>query len=645
MTSIGPIIVTIRPIPMKTKIPYHWVPCASVRPWIDAFRSCGRGTQGHPIPRLLVSILLLFGLHPSAQPIYTVNNGDLNFLDANKVHKVGPLGESAGNKTLYRNVMISEGKAVDCIVTTESITNGSFSQPPSPCPNTIPFDYKEPSNCPAGTLRDNQDRFFSPMMIFGTGGGNVKFKFEFIVGGSYNDGTGKGKPVILKNVMVNSYDIDGTTGCHIPDATKNQYNDFSGFNAAARSTPGSKIFPTYNSGTGHTRFMSTSNCNVHNVTDPSTRIRVEYDFIQEFEVVMGMTGPGNAFYMLDFGPGPYWIPEYLGGAVLNLNTSTESYNNSGAFCTVPVKISSGEGNIASSNNAINELFMAFASSDILDGNNEFLTTDMNNPTAHIRLGAPFSGSQTFSVSGIVYRAERMENSGYRTIKIVRNDGNTMTSAQTESLLDAFSYYNTVNTAGIRRFRIWFREGTYTSTFGFFELYGGCMILKARALDFDAVQEKSYVRIEWRTEDLQDIVGYSLERSIDGNTWLEVARFTVEKNNGAYNMRHFDRPATGGIHQYRLVERYTDGRFGHSPVRSVNFRESPGTLKPHPNPVTDGILHLLLEKDGEVTVVDQSNRRVMHNHLKAGRHRIELGTLPKGVYILKADGRAHRILLR
>lgn len=599
-----------------------------------------------PLQPLLLAVLsLLFGIGAAAQPIYTVNYGDLNFYDANKTHKLGTRGETAGSKTLYTNVVTVGGDIVDCIVTTESITNGSFTLPLDPCPNTIPFDYREPSNCPPGSLTGNQDRFFSPTLFFNAGGGNVRFKFEFIKGGSYNNSTHRGQPVILKNVMINSYDIDGNSNCSVPNPALNQFNDFSGFNAAARATPGSNIFPSYNSTTGMTRFMSTSNCNIANIQDPATRIRVEYNYIQEFEVVMGMTGQGRAFFMLDFGPGPYWIPQYLGGNIFDLNTNTDSYNNSGAFCTVPLKLTAGNGNVSGTNNAIDDFFFTFANVDIIDGNSEYLTTDVNNAAAHIRLGSPFTGSQTFSVGGVLYRADKSDNSGYRTMRISKNDGTKMTEAQAEALIDAFHYFNSVNTPGVRRFRIWYREGAATSTFGFFELYGGCMILKARAMDFLAVRKGSEAVLEWRTDDLRDIVGYGLQRSRDGLSWEDVGEFPVESGGGTYLGRHIDRPALKGIVQYRLVERYSDGRIGQSPVRSVNFGETVGSLNPHPNPVTDGTLYIELEKDGEVTIADASNRRVFQGFFKAGRNRVEMGTLPKGVYILNADGRSHRILLQ
>jgi hypothetical protein len=53
----------------------------------------------------------------------------LAFLAANKIHKVGTVGSSAGSKTLYTNVITIGSQQIDCIVKTVSISNGSFSLP------------------------------------------------------------------------------------------------------------------------------------------------------------------------------------------------------------------------------------------------------------------------------------------------------------------------------------------------------------------------------------------------------------------------------------------------------------------------------------------------------------------------------------
>jgi len=167
---------------------------------------------------LLTIFILLSGFFSaSAQAVFNANNGNISFLAANKSHKVGTNGSGVGNVTLYTNVITIAGQQIDCIIRTVSLTNGSFALPASAPSGTIPFDYSSPTG---SGLSANLDRFFSPMLTFNSGGGSAKFKFEFILGNSYNNSTNKGTPVIIQNVLLNTYDIDGNDG-----ANSNQYNN------------------------------------------------------------------------------------------------------------------------------------------------------------------------------------------------------------------------------------------------------------------------------------------------------------------------------------------------------------------------------------------------------------------------------------
>ena len=127
---------------------------------------------------LLTSLFLLSGFFSaSAQAVFNANNGNISFLAANKIHKVGTNGSGVGNVTLYTNVITIAGQQIDCIIRTVSLTNGSFALPASAQSGTIPFDYSSPTG---SGLSANLDRFFSPMLTFNSGGGSAKFKFEFI---------------------------------------------------------------------------------------------------------------------------------------------------------------------------------------------------------------------------------------------------------------------------------------------------------------------------------------------------------------------------------------------------------------------------------------------------------------------------------
>ncbi len=613
-------------------------------------------TAWNPFRALIFLFPLLTCLNASqttAQPVYDIQYGNLDFPDARKVHKKGTFGQTAGSRTLYTNVVTVEGQQIDCIITTVSITNGYFQYPTGFCTGTIPFDFREVQNCPnrdtsVVSLYSNEDRFFTPTFFFETGGGSCRFKFEFILGNSYNDATDKGQSVILKNVMVNSYDIDGNVDCANPNPSLNQYNDFSGFNAAARATPGTNIIPQYNTASGMTRFQSISNCNKRDITDPATRIRVEYNYLQGFEVVVGMTGRGRAFFFLDFGQGPIWTPQYLGAPVLDLNTAAfgDGYNNITTMCSAPEKLSKGTSNILSVNNSISELIIAVSASDIKDGNAEIITADINNSSSHVKLGSPFSGTVNFTLNSIGYKVDKTESGGIRKMVFTRSNGSTMTDLQAETLIDALLYYNAVNSIGQRKFTIWLREGLVTSTFAFFEIYGGCIVLGSGTTVFTARQENNGILLRWQSSSEPEIYQYNIERSTDGAAWETIHHISV-KPGGHSTLFHTyqDRPLIGGLYHYRLIETDLNGIRRTSPQRVVRFERDRKGPMIFPNPTENGRLNLLLDQPGLVRIFDSRMAYVWGKQLGTGMHTIDLSGFSKGIYFLQAAGVSQRFILR
>jgi hypothetical protein len=138
----------------------------------------------------MLLIMNLMVLLSQGQAVFNANFGNIDFLVANKIHKVGANGSGVGNVTLYTNVITIGGQTIDCIVRTVAITNGSFLLPLGSAGGTIPFDYSSPVGATG-----NQDRFFSPTFTFNSGGGSCDFEFEFILGGSYNNSTNSGTPI------------------------------------------------------------------------------------------------------------------------------------------------------------------------------------------------------------------------------------------------------------------------------------------------------------------------------------------------------------------------------------------------------------------------------------------------------------------
>ncbi|MEY3060646.1 MAG: hypothetical protein RL000_1998, partial [Bacteroidota bacterium] len=323
----------------------------------------------HLGPKSVVFLTILFLLtgfiSVRAQAVFNANNGNISFLAANKFHKVGTNGSAVGNVTLYTNVITIAGQRIDCIVRTMSLTNGSFALPAGSSGGTIAFDYSSPTG---SGLSANLDRFFSPMLTFNSGGGSAKFKFEFILGDSYNNTTHKGTPVIIQNVTLNTYDIDGNDG-----ANSNQYNEFGGFSSVTLSaSPVTRISYSYNTASGLTKFRSTVTYNSTVVTADQHRVTVKYDEVSTFEIMVGADGSNAAYFMLDFGTGPNWggTTNLYGTPTLDLNPGQPGFSQTSSSCGAVVRpITNGSTSLSltGSSNTVSEVIISYDPTTILNG--------------------------------------------------------------------------------------------------------------------------------------------------------------------------------------------------------------------------------------------------------------------------------------
>ena len=524
------------------------------------------------IYKLLISLsLVACTFSTNAQAIYDVNFGTLSFLAANMTFKTGTNGTTVGAKTLYTNVITIGGQQIDCIVTTISISGGNFSLPSGPSSGTYPFDY---SAATATYMSSNANRFFSPTFNF-TAAGSCKFSFQFILGGSYNNSTNTGTNVILKNLQINSYDIDG-------NGSASQYNEFGGFYCSSLKTTSSNISVSYNSSTGLTKYSSISNVNTPSVTDPSNRVSVLYDFISTFEIVLGSTGSGENYYFLDFSNTAWSSPAtQTCNPSLDLNTTTGGLNNEDTTCSNTVNLDFGATNYSNSSGSVDEVVLTFTTSLIKNGNYEMLIPSGSSGGLSDTIGLAFStnSNETFTLGGLVYQAQKSVSAGVSTIKFVKNGGGKLTTAQTETLLDALQFQNTASskTAGVRTFDIKAREVSFFSPTATYNVTVDCaapppppppIMLPIILYNFEGKSHMGEILLNWTTSFEGNNSGFFVERSKDAITFENIGFVNSLAKNGnsnrPLNYSFLDKTAKYGNY-YRLTQVDFDGKKSNSKV--------------------------------------------------------------------------------
>ncbi|MFT3750187.1 MAG: T9SS type A sorting domain-containing protein [Agriterribacter sp.] len=369
--------------------------------------------------------------------------------------KVGT-GTAAGDIVLYQNVAQLSGTQIDCIVKTRSLTGGSFT------------NYDQPLVTDGSTFNSNDPRFFSPQLTFNSGGGTVIFDFQFILGNSYNNATNTGTPVVLQNVRVNTYDIDGNG-----TTNSNQVNEFDGFSTSELSGSTTIQAPTFNTTTNLTRYRSNTTTNNTTVTADATRVRLTYNNISDFSILMSAGATGAAYFFIDFGAGPAFATAIATQApTIDLNTSVIGVNNGISGCGSPLSFTGGTGqtNVSSTAN-LTQLTISFPTASITNGANETLTVNGASSGGTIPLNN--DATTSFVLGGINYNAVANSSGGVRTITFTTT---TFTVARAEALLDALRYSNSSSapTSGDRSFNVNVRTNAFESPDAIFTATLNCV---------------------------------------------------------------------------------------------------------------------------------------------------------------------------
>ncbi|PWJ53906.1 putative secreted protein (Por secretion system target) [Dyadobacter jejuensis] len=352
-------------------------------------------------------------------------------------------GTSVGDITLYENVATLGGQAVDCYVLTKAINNVS---------SWITFDQTATSG---GGYDSNDPKFFSPQLNFGTGGGNVTFEFQYIFHGTYNSTTKSGTNVVLQNVTLNTYDIDGNGG-----TDSYQFNEFGGFNTSQLgSTP--TVAASYNAATGLTKFRSTSTTNSTTITAPATRVQVTYSYLSNFTIVVGAEGSGVSFFFLDMAYRSFAGTNITSSPSIDLDTSSPGVANESSNCGVDLAFTASSQTNIIAPNALSEFDVTYPLSSITNGSSEELV--INGATAgttNHALNFTSGSTGTVTVGGVVFNFTKTATTvgGITTNKIAftrSTGGTTFAAAQAETLLDALRYRNSAisPTNGERKFTV------------------------------------------------------------------------------------------------------------------------------------------------------------------------------------------------
>ena len=159
------------------------------------------------------------------------------------------------------------------------------------------------------------------------------------------------------------------------------------------------------------------------------------------------------------------------------------------------------------------------------------------------------------------------------------------------------------------------------------------------LNFNASNCSDNVCLQWQTVNEQNTSHFEIERSVDGNNFIQFSKVFSQNIPGTHAYSTTDHSPAQGINYYRVKQVDLDGRYSYSDIIGVNV-ETAGKLTISPNPANNFIILTGVDKAERVilySITGQLLREWVHVN---GNQQLNISDLQKGVYIIKVLHHKH-----
>lgn len=526
----------------------------------------------------------------------------------------------SGAKVLYTNVITIGLFPIDCIVTNIDGTNT--------------FD--------VGSTTPSIDEMFIPYVT--SLNGFKYFRFEFILGGSYNNGTYQ--PVVLENVYMNVYDIDGGSDFREQVRIESDYSQYELFASSAnltgtRSTLDADFYWQNSSGNPESSYTD--------IVDDRNRVRVTFTTLSELIIGLGTTNSksnSNAsnFY-LAFSQGTGSVTPVINNSInIDLNTNTVGSNNQQDYtiCNSTINFSNGNPNISATSTALTNLTVSYNTADIISANNEFIVIG----STSLNLSST-TGSGTVTVSNVNYGYNFSNNTSLGRTSIIFTKTN-LTLSEAEALLDAIQLKITnCNTpAGSRVFGV---NATLDLTTDIqsptvFFVANLPQALPVNVISFTGKALENANQLNWTVAQEVDFSHYEVLRSEDGREFNTVGTvFATENSMDMKSYSFTDASAKSEVSYYKLKLVDNNGSVAYTSLVVVSRNAIVPTVSNlFPNPATTQVN---IEVQGvsvdnfNVSVQDINGKIVYQaNQVSAlsNVYQMDVTNFNRGVYVIRIE---------
>jgi hypothetical protein len=184
-----------------------------------------------------------------------------------------------------------------------------------------------------------------------------------------------------------------------------------------------------------------------------------------------------------------------------------------------------------------------------------------------------------------------------------------------------------------------------STNNFVVQNSSIIVLPLTLIGFTAQTMAASVLLQWSTASEENTKNFMIQHST-GNGWDSLGIVAAAGNSNTVRDYSFvDISPAPGINYYRLLATDVDGRETYSEIKAVQFNTGILPSVVYNNPVTDGTLRVQLTAPCNLSLYDIKGGLLWQKQGCLGLERIDVSGLAKGIYFLKVNDQAKKILVR
>ncbi len=160
-------------------------------------------------------------------------------------------------------------------------------------------------------------------------------------------------------------------------------------------------------------------------------------------------------------------------------------------------------------------------------------------------------------------------------------------------------------------------------------------LPINILSFNATKQNKQVRLDWQTNNENEITKFIIERSADGSTFEQIGSSLSNNISGINNYSFNDIQPLLPINFYRIKLIDAAGKITYTEVRKINFDKNGIDISIYPNPVSEGIVKIISNENcNNATLFDATGKVIANYFLQGKNNKISILGFTKGIYQLQ-----------